>query len=124
MKIIIVGCGKIGSTLAQELSDSGHDLTVVDLNPDRLSQLTNTLDIYGVQGSAASYQTLLEAGVREADLLVSTVDADEINLLCCLIARQAGTPHVIARVRTPLYVDDIRFYREQMAFRWRFHPNW
>lgn len=67
MKIIIVGCGKIGSTLAQELSDSGHDLTVVDLNPDRLSQLTNTLDIYGVQGSAASYQTLLEAGVREAD---------------------------------------------------------
>lgn len=123
MKIIIVGCGKIGSTLAQELSDSGHDLTVVDLNPDRLSQLTNTLDIYGVQGSAASYQTLLEAGVREADLLVSTVDADEINLLCCLIARQAGTPHVIARVRTPLYVDDIRFYREQMGLSMAISPE-
>lgn len=123
MKIIIVGCGKIGSTLAGELSHSGHDLTIVDLNADRLSQLTNSLDIYGVQGSAASYQTLLEAGVRDADLLVSTVDADEINLLCCLIARQAGTPHVIARVRTPLYVDDIRFYREQMGLSMAISPE-
>lgn len=123
MKIIVVGCGKIGSTLVEELSREEHEITVVDTNGERLNQLTNYLDVYGVQGSGASYQTLAEAGVRSADLLIATTAADEVNLLCCTIARQAGAQHVIARVRTPYYMNDIQFFRENMGLSMAISPE-
>lgn len=115
MKIILVGCGRIGSTLAEELANDGHDLTLIDPNGDKLERLSNYLDLRGLQGSGASHQIQLEAGVEDADLLIATTAEDEVNLLCCLMAKRAGVQHVIARVRNPLYVKDIRFLREEMG---------
>lgn len=123
MKIIVVGCGKIGSTLVEQLAKDGHDVTVIDTRPEKLNQLTNYLDVYGVEGSGASYQTQREAGVRSADMLIATTAADEVNLLCCMIAKHAGVMNVIARVRTPYYMDDIRFFRDEMGLSMAISPE-
>jgi len=123
MKIIVVGCGKIGSTLVEELAEDGHDITVIDTRPEKLNQLSSYLDVYGVEGSGASYQTQVEAGVKTADMLIATTAADEVNLLCCLIAKQVGVQNIIARVRTPYYMDDIRFFRDEMGLSLAISPE-
>ena len=88
MRIIIVGCGKVGSELAGQLSAAGHDLTLVDLSERRLDELSNTHDLATVKGSGTSYHVLREAGVQDTDLLIAVTAHDEINLLSCLIARK------------------------------------
>ena len=85
MRIIIVGCGKVGSELAGQLSAAGHDLTLVDLSERRLEELSNTHDLATVKGSGTSYHVLREAGVQDTDLLIAVTAHDEINLLSCLI---------------------------------------
>ena len=87
MRIIIVGCGKVGSALAEQLSAEGHELTLIDLSERRLEKLTNRLDLTAVAGSGTSYQVLLEAGVQDTDLVIAVTAHDEINLLSCLTAR-------------------------------------
>ena len=89
MRIIIVGCGKVGSELAGQLSAAGHDLTLIDLSERRLDELSNTYDLATVKGSGTSYHVLREAGVQDTDLLIAVTTHDEINLLSCLIARQS-----------------------------------
>ena len=101
MRIIIVGCGKVGAALAEQLSAEGHDLTLVDLSERRLGELTDMLDVASVAGSGTSYHVLKEAGVKETDLLIAATTHDEINLLSCLIASRASGCHTIARVRDP-----------------------
>ena len=81
MRIIIVGCGKVGSALAEQLSAEGHELTLIDLSERRLEKLTNRLDLTAVAGSGTSYQVLLEAGVQDTDLVIAVTTHDEINLL-------------------------------------------
>ena len=103
MKIVIVGDGKVGSTLAEQLSREGHDITIVDHSPDPLQQTTEALDILCIEGNGATYETQIEAGVDSADLLIAVTASDELNLLCCLIAKKAGAQHTIARVRNPEY---------------------
>lgn len=103
MKIVIVGDGKVGSTLAEQLSREGHDITIVDRSPDPLQQTTEDLDILCIEGNGATFETQLEAGVDSADLLIAVTASDELNLLCCLIAKKAGAQHTIARVRNPEY---------------------
>ena len=115
MRIIIVGCGKVGSALAEQLSAEGHDLTLVDLSERRLEELTNRLDLTAVAGSGTSYQVLLEAGVQDTDLVIAVTTHDEINLLSCLIARKASGCHAIARVRDPQYVADLGFIRDELG---------
>ena len=107
MRIIIVGCGKVGSELAGQLSAAGHDLTLIDLSERRLDELSNTYDLATVKGSGTSYHVLREAGVQDTDLLIAVTAHDEINLLSCLIARKASGCHAIARVRDPEYVSDL-----------------
>ena len=112
MRIIIVGCGKVGSALAEQLSAEGHELTLIDLSERRLEKLTNRLDLTAVAGSGTSYQVLLEAGVQDTDLVIAVTAHDEINLLSCLTARKASGCHAIARVRDPQYVADLGFIRD------------
>lgn len=84
MRIIIVGCGKVGSELAGQLSAAGHDLTLIDLSERRLNELSNMYDLATVKGSGTSYHVLREAGVQDTDLLIAVTTHDEINLLSCL----------------------------------------
>ena len=99
MKIIIVGCGKVGVTLAEQLNHEGHDITLIDQNSSALEQVINSIDVLGVAGNGAVYDVQLDAGIEEADLLIATTNSDELNMLCCLIAKKAGKNcHTIARI--------------------------
>lgn len=123
MRIIIVGCGKLGSALAAQLAGAGHDLTLVDLSERRLSELESVLDVTGVTGSGTSYRVLKDAGVTDADLLIAVTAHDEINLLSCLIARKAGNCHTIARVRDPEYVSEVGFMRDELGLSLVINPE-
>ncbi|MBE7039364.1 MAG: Trk system potassium transporter TrkA [Ruminococcaceae bacterium] len=123
MKIIIVGCGKVGSSLAEQLSSEGHDLTLVDTNPDILNETTNTLDVMTVVGHGASYNVLIEAGIETADLLIAVTASDELNLLCCLTAKKAGNSKTIARVRNPIYNKELSFFKEELGLAMIINPE-
>ena len=123
MRIIIVGCGKVGSELAGQLSAAGHDLTLIDLSERRLDELSNTYDLATVKGSGTSYHVLREAGVQDTDLLIAVTAHDEINLLSCLIARKASGCHAIARVRDPEYVSDLGFIRDELGISMVINPE-
>ena len=86
MHIIIAGAGKVGINLAKQLSAEGHDLTMIDSSRLVLSTCTEQLDVMAVQGNCASMNTLMQAGVKDADLLIAVTNADEVNLLCCTTA--------------------------------------
>ena len=90
MNIIIVGCGKVGEALAEQLNENGNDITVVDIDSDRVEYIVNKHDVLGVVGNGATHATLEEARFEDADLLIAVTGSDELNLLCCLIAQKAG----------------------------------
>lgn len=115
MKIIIAGAGKIGSSVARSLSAEGHDITIIDTDPDIIFHLSNELDVICIEGSATSSDTLIEAGVADADLLMAATDMDEENMICGIAARKLGASHVIARVRDPQYLRQTEFLRETLG---------
>lgn len=105
MKIIIVGCGKIGETLLQSLEAEGHDITVVDSDQKVINEVSNIYDVMCVCGNGVDNDTLSEAEVSKADLLISVTDSDEINMLICFIAKKMGASYTVARVRNPEFND-------------------
>lgn len=123
MKIIIVGCGKVGLTLAEQLNNEGHDITVIDKDGIKLRTVTDNIDVMGVEGNGAIYQVQIEAGIKNADLLVATTNSDELNMLCCLIAKKAGNCHTIARVRNPEYSNEIRYIAEELNLSMSINPE-
>lgn len=123
MKIVIVGDGKIGSTLAEQLSREGHDITIIDRSPTPLQQTTEDLDILCVEGNGATYATQLEAGVDSADLLIAVTASDELNLLCCLVAKKAGARHTIARVRNPEYDGELSLITDDLGLSLSVNPE-
>lgn len=123
MKIIIVGCGKIGSTIAAELNSEGHQIVVIDNNPAAVENLTNSIDLMGITGNGASYEILEEAEIENADLIIAVTGADELNIYCCLLARSAGVRHTIARVRNPDYIKDLSRVRDMLGLSLSINPE-
>ena len=115
MKIVIVGDGKIGSTLAEQLSREGHEITIIDRSGEPLQQTSEDLDILCIEGNGATYATQMEAGVDAADLLIAVTMSDELNLLCCLVAKKIGARHTIARVRNPEYSGELSLISEDLG---------
>ena len=115
MKIIIAGAGKVGSSVAGILAGEGHDITVIDKRADIISNISNNLDVICVQGSATSSDTLIEAGAKDADLVLAATRNDEINMVCGISARKLGTKHVIARIRDTAYLHETEFLREALG---------
>lgn len=124
VKIIIVGCGKVGMNIAEQLSLENHDVVVIDEKSEKVQQASNSFDIMGIVGNGASYSVLQEAGVDEADLLIAVTASDELNLLCCLIAKKAGDPETIARVRNPVYSKEIAFIKEELGLSLIINPEY
>ena len=122
MNIIIVGCGKVGASLVERLSAEGHDLVVVDISAKKVEELSNKYDIMGIVGNGASFAVQQEAGVEKADLFIAATTADELNLLCCLMAKKSGCD-TIARVRNPMYSQEIGFIREQLGISMIINPE-
>jgi len=115
MKIVIVGAGKVGFSVAEILAQEGHDLTIVDKDPETITQISNSLDVICVEGNATNHQTLLEAGAADADLLMAATERDEVNMVCGITARKLGTANVIARIRDPEYLSQLEFMRETLG---------
>ena len=113
MKIIIVGCGKVGTALTAQLSREDNLVTVIDTIVVR--NVSNTYDVMGIVGNGASYQVLQEADIEHADLMIAVTKSDEMNLLCCVIAKQAADCHTIARVRNPMYREEREFIRKKLG---------
>ena len=123
LNIIIVGCGKVGQTLAEHLSDEGNNLTVVDIRADRVNALSERIDIMGVVGNGASYSILNEAGITDADIIIAVTGSDELNLLCCTIASSVSTASAIARVRTPDYSEEIGYLQRKLGLAMIINPE-
>ena len=123
MNIIIVGCGKVGYTLVEQLSNEEHNIVVVDKNAEKVQHITDNLDTMGVIGNGVSYQTLQEAGVATADLVIAVTGSDEENLLCCVIAKKTGNCQTIARVRNPIYNSEIDFLKEEFGLAMIINPE-
>ena len=124
MNIIIIGCGEVGETLTRELFEEGNDITVVDLSAERVKSITEKLDVMGVVGNGATHTTLIEAGVEKSDLLISVTESDELNLLCCMIAKKNSNCQVIARVRNPQYSTEADYLKDELGLAMVINPEY
>lgn len=103
MKIVIVGCGKVGTTIVDSLVNEGHDVVAIDEDNDVVTEISNIYDILCVCGSGADCETLKEAGADKAEVFVAVAGSDELNMLSCFLAKRMGANHTIARIRNPEY---------------------
>ena len=122
MKIVIIGAGKIGITLTDQLLREGHEITVVDIRPDALDEVS-TLDVMTVEGNGITLDTQKEAGVADADLVIAVMSTDEQNLLACLIAKKLGVGNTIARVRNPEYAPGIHLIQDDLRLGMALNPE-
>ncbi len=124
MNIIIVGAGKVGLKLAEKLNqENEHDITLIDLKYQNIEHAVNQYDVMGVTGDAISQETLKEAGIEKADLLIAVTGNDELNLITCLIAKKCGHLKTIARIRRPEYNKDIHLIREDLGLAMVINPE-
>lgn len=123
MNIIIVGCGKVGCTLVEALSSENHDIVVIDSRPEKVSALTDTVDVMGIVGNGVSHTTLKQAGIETADLLIAVTGSDEENLLCCVIAKKSGHCQTIARIRNPIYNEEKDFLQKEFGLSMIINPE-
>lgn len=123
MYIVIVGDGKVGRVLTEQLSREGHDVVVIDRDPQVVEEVVNTFDVKGLCANGATYEAQKEAGTANADLLIAATSADEINILCCLVARKLGAKRTIARVRNPEYLGQLAFMQEDLQLSMVVNPE-
>lgn len=123
LKVIIVGCGKVGANLVEQLSKEGNDIVVIDKNPQKIQSITSMYDVMGITGNGASYSLQIEAGIENTDLFIAVTGSDELNLLCCTLAKQVGNCSVIARVRTPDYSSEIGYLQEKLGLTMVINPE-
>ena len=123
LSIVIVGCGKVGVTLVEQLSREGHDITVIDKDPALVEYINGTYDVMGIVGNGATYSVQKEAGIENTDLIIAVTESDELNLLCCTVAKRVAGCAAIARVRNPDYSQDVGYLRERLGLAMIFNPE-
>jgi len=124
LSIIIVGCGKVGHTLTEHLVSEGHDITIIDTDERVIQDTAELFDVMGIRGNGASLSVLEEAGIKQADLIIAVTGSDELNLLCCTIAKKAGGEiGAIARVRNPDYAEELPYLRNQLGLSMIINPE-
>lgn len=124
MKIIIVGCGKIGTTIIESLVREGHDVVAVDSDPAIIADISNIYDVMCVCGTGADYDTLAEAGVSGANMVVAVTGSDELNMLSCFIAKKMGAEQTVARIRNPEFNDkNLGFMKQQLGISLSINPE-
>ncbi len=123
MNVVIVGCGLVGRTVAQQLSNENVDITLIDNDYQTLKTISDTYDVMGFCGNGASYEVQVEAETSKADLLIAVTPSDEINILCCLLAKKLGAKNTIARVRNPEYIHQLDFMRDELGLSMSINPE-
>ncbi len=124
MKILIVGLGKVGYAIAQQLEGEHHDLTLVDASVEALPRAENSIAAMFVEGNGAGVSVLLQAGVRDADLIIAVTENDEVNLICCLMAKKLGARRTIARIRNPEYFREANVLRREIGLDLTINPEY
>lgn len=123
MKIVIIGMGTIGTTVLGELLSESHDVTVIDQSKEAIEELIERFDVSGVVGNGANMEIQREAGVQDADLVISLTDSDELNIFACMVARKTGAESTIARVRNPDYSDQIAEMKDDLGISMLVNPE-
>lgn len=123
MNIIIIGGGKLGSTLVDFLTKEGHDIALIDKNYKLVENLVGRYDILGVCGNGANTETLSEAGVSKANVVIAATSSDEVNVLCAMVAKKMGARHTVARVRAPEYSKQLTFMRQELGISMMVNPE-
>lgn len=123
MNIIVVGCGKLGQSLIEQLNDDDNNITVIDRSASRVQAIAAKYDIMGVVGNGAIHTVQQEAGIDNADLLIAVTGSDELNLLCCLIAKKAGNCKTIARVKDPAYRVEAPYLKDELGLAMVINPD-
>lgn len=124
MKIVIVGCGKIGATILASLVNEGHDIVAIDSNSAQLSNITDIYDVMGLCGNGADSNTLREADIKNAEMFIAVTGSDEINMLSCFLAQRMGAKNTIARIRNPEYNSSLGFMKEQLELSMSINPEY
>ena len=124
MKIVIVGCGKIGSTILDSLVEEGHDVVGIDTDEKVINEMMNMYDVMGVCGSGTDYGMLKEAGADSAEIFIAATSSDELNMISCFMARKMGAKHTIARIRNPEYnQENLVFLKQQLDLSMAINPE-
>ena len=123
MNLIIVGAGKVGGTLVENLIKENHDIVVVDLNATAVGDIVNRYDVKGIIGGGLERSVLLDAGVEKADFLIACTSRDEMNILCCVLGKKLGAKRTIARVRDPEYFKEMENMRSDLGLDLVFNPE-
>ena len=124
MKITVIGGGKIGISLIEALAPEGHDITLIDTDAKVIENAVNTYDIMGIAGNGANVGVQTEAGVNKSDLVVAVTSSDELNILCCIIAKKIGARHSIARIRSPEYSRQFNFMQDELGISMTVNPEY
>jgi len=123
MNIVIIGDGKVGHRLARQLSDENYNVALIDPCERKLKDSMNELDVSCFVGDGASAEVQKEADVPNADLVIACASTDELNMLCCLLAKRLGAKQTIARVRNPLYYQQIHLFKEDLKLSMAVNPE-
>ena len=123
MKILIIGAGKVGYNLALALSKEKHDVTIIDNHYEALAKAEENLDVLCIKGNGVSTNVLMEAGIKEADLLIAVTNSDEVNMVCCLTGKKLGAVRTVARIRDPEYARELTILKEQIGLDMVINPE-
>ena len=124
MNIIIVGCGRVGFSLAGKLNADGNNVTVVDISAEKIADVTTQFDVMGVVGNGATLSVLQEANIAAADLFIAVTNSDELNLLCCMIAKKEGEFRTVARIKDPEYSKEAEYLKKQLDLAFVINPEY
>lgn len=123
MKVIVIGDGKVGRTIVGHICNEGHEVVVVDKNPNNVDEIVSLYDVMGLCGNGASYDVLKDSGADKADLLIAVTSSDETNILACLIAQKLGTKSTIARIRNVEYSNQTNIFRTDLGIKMTINPE-
>lgn len=124
MRIVIIGGGKVGKKLSEELSKEMHDVTVIEKNTNVINKINSHQDVACINGDAIDYEVQKAAGVEEADLVIGCTSSDEINMFSCLFAKKLGAKNTIARVRNPEYYNQLKYIKEDLGLSMAINPEY
>ncbi len=124
MNVIIVGCGRVGQSLTEKLNADGNDVTIIDMDSEKIRVVTGHCDVMGVVGNGATLATQRQAGIDKADLFIAVTNSDELNLLCCLIAQKEGNCQTIARIKNPDYSKETPYLQDELGLVMVINPEY
>ena len=123
LKILIVGCGQVGRNLAEQLVEQGNNVTVIDTSANLVNEISAVYDCIGIVGNGATHEVQREAGIKDTDLLIAVTGSDELNILCCLVAKRESNCHTIARVKNPDYSKDTEYLQNTLGIGMVINPQ-